>query len=135
MNGLTRIGIVTVIGIGVSWAGAASNILTPKEIMGKLNKGPNALTPTLKRGLQKTPPDWGDIQDEAKEYANLTATLAKTEAPRGDKDSWAKLTKEYADLGKSLADAAEKKDKNAALAAHGKISRICTACHKAHRAD
>ena len=33
----------------------------------------------------------------------------------------------------ALADAARKKDKDAAIAVHVKITKACSACHKSHR--
>lgn len=132
MKRVTRIGVLVVFGLTAGLAGAAK-MRTVKEIMGKLNKGPKALTPSLKRSLQKDQPDWQDIQDKSKEYANLAVELTKTTPPRGDKASWDKLTKDYAALAQSLETASAKKDKTAALSAHGKLTKACSACHKAHR--
>ncbi|HEV3203146.1 MAG TPA: hypothetical protein VGY77_02130, partial [Gemmataceae bacterium] len=98
-----------------------------------LNKGPNALTPALKRALQKDNPDWPDILDQSKEYASLCSELTKTTPPRGEKDSWTKFTKEYIENAKALEESAKKKDKNGALAVHTKISKMCNNCHMAHR--
>ncbi len=132
MNRVTRIGVLVVFGLTAGLAGAGK-LMTVKQIMGKLNKGPNALTPSLKRSLQKDQPDWTQIQEQSKEYATLSTELTKTTPPRGDKASWEKLTKEYAAAAKSLEVASAKRDKGAALAAHGKLTKACSACHKAHR--
>ncbi len=40
-----------------------------KQIMGKLNKGPNALTPLLKGELAQDPPPWDTILPQTKEFA------------------------------------------------------------------
>jgi hypothetical protein len=132
MNRVTRIGVLVVFGLTAGLAGAGK-LMTVKQIMGKLNKGPNALTPSLKRSLQQDQLDWKQIQDQSKEYANLSAELTKTNPPRGDKASWEKLTQEYAAVAKSLETASANKDKAAALAAHSKLTKACSACHKVHR--
>jgi hypothetical protein len=135
MNRWTRTKVLVTLGLAAGLAGATTTAMTVKEIMGKLNKGPYALTPNLKRGLQKDDPDWGEIQDEAKQYVNLVSDLGKAQPPKGDQASWEKLTKEYAAIAKTLEQAVQKKDKTSALAAHGKMSQVCTVCHKAHRND
>lgn len=113
--------------------GAQGEKMTVKEIMGKVNKGPTALFPTVRKGLNADAPDWADVQKQAKEIADLAAALAKKEPPRGEKSTWAKFTKDYAADTKALADAALKKDRNATIAAHAKLTKACAACHNAHR--
>jgi hypothetical protein len=112
---------------------AAGDIESVKDIMVKLNKGPTCLTVSLKKGLQQNKPDWDDIQTQAKEYADLTAALAKADPPLGSKGSWAKLTKNYAETASALATAADKKNKTAALTAHQRLTQACMACHRVHR--
>jgi hypothetical protein len=106
---------------------------TVKQIMAKLNKGPAALTPVLKKELQAPQPAWGEIQNQTQEYIRLVADLEKCEPPKGDGASWSKFTKEYATNAQALDDAVHKKDKGAALTAHGKITRSCAGCHRSHR--
>lgn len=132
MSRWLRTGVLTAFAMtaGLAVAGKAT---TAKEIMGVLNKGPNSLTTNLKKGLQKDEPNWKDIQEQTKEYAALTADLNKATPPAGDKASWDKLTKGYADTAKALDTAAQKKDKAAALAAHGQLTKACMACHQVHR--
>ena len=119
--------------LAIAAAALAARAMTVKDIMGKLNKGPNALTPALKRSLQKDNPDWADILEQSKEYATLCSELPKATPPKGEKDSWSKLSKEYAENAKALQEAAKKKDKDGALAVHAKISKLCSTCHMAHR--
>ena len=112
---------------------ATANAMTAKQIMGRLNKGPNALTPMLGKELRAGTPDWSEIQSQTKEYVKLATELGQAEPPKGDAGSWAKLTKEYAQAAQALDDAVQKQNKAGALAAHGKLTRSCTACHRAHR--
>lgn len=108
---------------------------TIKEVMGKVNKGPKALSGMLGKELKAGDPDWSEIQKHTKEVAKLVAALEKNTPKKGEEDSWKQLTKDYAAKAKELDEAAEKKDKDAALAAHKKISGMafCKSCHSVHR--
>jgi hypothetical protein len=112
---------------------AMNKTMTTKEIMGKLNKGPKSLTQVLGRELRAPQPPWDEIQNQTREYVTLTTDLCKCEPSKGEADSWAKFTKQYVEAAHALDGAAEKKDKSAAMAAHGRITRACAACHRAHR--
>ena len=104
-----------------------------KEIMKRMNKGNDALMPVVRKELQYPSPNWTDIQKHTKEYNELACNMEKNSPPMGTKDSWAQLTKGYASITQELENAAQKQDKNAALAAHAKLKTTCTSCHKAHR--
>jgi hypothetical protein len=108
---------------------------TIKEIMTKLNKGPNSMTPSLGKDLRDNPVDWDHIQKEAKIYASLVATVQKSRPPKGDAASWDKLVKAYAEKAKAFEDAAEKKDQKGAQAAVARLANVkdCKTCHDAHR--
>ncbi len=108
---------------------------TVKEIMGKLNKGPNSLTPMIGKDLRDNPPDWDHIQKDAKTFVTLAAALQKNRPPKGDAGSWEKLAKTYTDNARALEDAAEKKDPKAAQTAIARLAdmKSCGACHAAHR--
>jgi cytochrome c556 len=104
-----------------------------KEIMGKANK-PTGIYFNLGQDLKDDNPAWPDIQKEAEDLAKLANSLRKAAPPRGDKDSWGKLTKAYADNAKALVQASAKMDQAAARAAHAKMGgNACMNCHKAHR--
>ena len=68
-----------------------------RQIMNKLGRGPNALTPVIGNELQQEPPPWDTIQGQAKEYAQSAAELGKFDPPKGAKESWVKLTAAFAD--------------------------------------
>ena len=113
----------------------AGNRETPsvKEIMGKANK-PTGIYFNLGQDLKDDNPAWPDIQQEAKELARLADALHQAAPPRGDKDSWDKLTKAYANNAKALVQAASKMDQTAAHQAHAKMGgNACMTCHKPHR--
>ena len=114
-------------------AGAGSaDAPTVKEIMGKANK-PNGIYDNLRQDLKDDNPSWPDVQKEAKELATLIDALRQATPPRGDKDSWDKLTRAYADNAKALVQATAKMDLDAARAAQAKMADGCMTCHKAHK--
>ena len=104
-----------------------------RQIMVKLAKGPNSLTPVIGNELQQDPPPWDTIQGQAKEYAQSAAELGKYDPPKGAKESWAKLTAAFAESGAELERAAMAKDKEAARLSHDQLKNSCNACHQEHR--
>jgi cytochrome c556 len=63
----------------------------------------------------------------------LGAALGKNPCPKGDKESWAKLTKKFADVTKEISDAVGKKDADAVGKAAGAFGKNCKECHDAHK--
>jgi hypothetical protein len=106
---------------------------TVKQIMGKLTRGPASLTGIIGRELEADPPAWEMIQPQTQEYARLAAAMGKNEPPRGSKESWSKLTGEFASSAGAMDKAAKAKDRDAALEAHGAITGSCMNCHREHR--
>jgi hypothetical protein len=103
------------------------------QVMEKLTKGPSALSMQISRALRAESPSWETIQPQTREYAQLAASLAQYDPPRGDKESWTKLTSAYAEGAAKLDKAVQAKDKAAALTAHSVLGRSCKECHQAHR--
>jgi hypothetical protein len=104
-----------------------------KQIMVTLTKGPSSLTPILGKELKDDPPPWDAIRGQAREYARLASALGDNEPPRGSKESWARLTSEYSGSAAELDRAAQASDRDAALAAHGRLAKSCMSCHREHR--
>jgi hypothetical protein len=104
-----------------------------RQIMRKLNQGPNSLTPLLKSELGQSPPPWETIQAQTKEFAALAADLSKFDPPRGTKESWEEMARAYAESAADLNKAALAKDAGAALSAHGDLENACMSCHRQHR--
>jgi cytochrome c556 len=104
-----------------------------KQIMMKVAKGPQALTPLIGKELEADPPDWAALQPQAKEYAELASDLGKIDAPRGSKESWQTHTESYAAAAADLERAAEAKDRDKAKAAHSRLGESCKSCHDDHR--
>jgi cytochrome c556 len=104
-----------------------------KQIMVKVNKTGTGLFSVVAQELRQDDPNWDEVKKDTKEIARLGAMLGKYDPPRGEKDSWQKLTKAYADNTKALEAASAKMDKDAANAVRAKLSESCDVCHKAHR--
>ncbi len=101
-------------------------------IMKKVNSK-KGLHKKVADGLKAGTINWDDLTKEAKEYHRLADFLGKNDPPQGDKDSWAKLTKDYASNVKKMDDAVIKKDKDAAQKALTTLEKSCGACHKEHK--
>ena len=130
--GLLALGAVLV--LATRPAGASDKVPEIKEIMAKLNK-PGGLRPNLGEDLQADELDWPMIQKETKQFVDLVAALGKNTPPIGGKDSWDKLTRSYLADAKAMDDAAQRKDKKGALAAHARMSSndFCKSCHTVHQ--
>jgi hypothetical protein len=104
-----------------------------KDIMTKLNKGPQSLTPLIGAALKAESPAWETVQGQTQEVVRLATAVGQNDPPKGDKDSWQKMTAAYVESATALDKAAQAKDRDAAVAAHDKLSRSCMGCHREHR--
>jgi hypothetical protein len=104
-----------------------------KQIMGKIGRGPTALSAMLNRELNADPPAWETIQPQTAEYAKLAADLGKSDPPRGSKDSWAKLSAAFAASAAEVDRVAQARDVTATRAAQAKLGSSCMECHREHR--
>jgi hypothetical protein len=104
-----------------------------KDIMSRLHKGDNAIRPMIDKELQEDSPDWPAIQKLTKDYLEGVKAAAQKDPPKGDKESWKKLTKQYVAAAQELDDAAKLKDKDKSQQAHKKIVMGCADCHTVHR--
>ena len=114
-------------------ATAADTTQSVKKIMGAMNKGPKSLTELLKTSLQAENPNWTGIQKDTKRIAELTEALTKLKPKKGDGASWRKLSTAYAAEANTLDEAAQKKDKAAAVASFKTLSASCKSCHTPHK--
>jgi hypothetical protein len=108
---------------------------TIKEVMGKLHKGSTSQQNALKKLAQATPPDWDAIGKVTKDFVILGAALGKNDPPKGDKESWKKLSQDYLETSEKLDKAASDKDLDKLKAAQKTMGASCKACHNAHKDD
>src|SRR5580704_17239384 len=99
--------------------------------MTKVNKGTDGYIPKIKTAAQDG--KWDDAKEYAKTLTLLGENLGKNKPPKGDAESWEKLTKKYADNTKAVSKGVEDKDAKAVNKALGDITGSCMECHKAHR--
>jgi hypothetical protein len=102
-----------------------------KTIMKKVN-GKGAICGKVGADLKAKEPKWDEIADLAKEWVPLAKAMGKNDPPKGDKESWKKLTDAYAKAADDLETAAKDKDLKAAQTAM-KTLTACMGCHKLHR--
>ena len=108
---------------------------TIKEVMAKLHKGSTSQQKALGKLAQANPPDWDAIGKVTKDFVILGATLGKNDPPKGDKESWKKLSQAYLETSESLDKAAADKDLDKLKAAQKTMGASCKACHSAHKED
>jgi hypothetical protein len=105
-----------------------------RKIMAQLGSPRGSLTQLIGQELKQSRPPWDKIQGQASDYAKQAAELARYDPPRGSKESWSKLTAEFAGSANAMDNAAQAKDKKTALAAQVRLASSCMACHREHRA-
>lgn len=114
-------------------AGPAAAPSQISALMTKLAKGPSALTALIGNELNTDPPPWDQLQNQTTEYVTLVADLANYDPPKGSKESWTRNIRAYSELAAALQKGVAARDADAALTAHGEITRSCMACHREHR--
>lgn len=128
-------GVVAVLGLGllalVSETASAADPVGTGAIMKKNHGKKGGLIPQINELVKND--KLADALPLAKQVADLTADLGKNKPKKGDQKSWDELTKAYADAGKDLVAALDKKDGDAAKKALTTINTSCMACHKAHK--
>jgi hypothetical protein len=75
--------------------------------------------------------DWDDANKYAKSLAMLGEALSKNKPPKGEAESWEKLTKKYVGNTKLVLKGTEDKDVKAVNKGLGGIN--CGECHKQHK--
>jgi cytochrome c556 len=102
-----------------------------KEVMKKAHAGNEAFRAAIGKALKGK--DFDSAATTMKAWAGLAPHLGDFDPPKGDKDSWKKATKKYADTVKALSKAIDDKDAKTAGKELKAINSSCGACHKAHK--
>lgn len=106
-----------------------------EKVMAKLHKGSNSEQKALQKQVQATPTNWEAIGKITKDFVILGAALGKNDPPKGDKESWKKLSAQYLATAEELDKAATDKDLDKLKATQKKMGGSCKACHTAHKDD
>ncbi len=93
----------------------------------------NRVHSEIGKELREEPPPWDAIEPQAKEYAQIAASLGQHDPPMGSKESWARLTESFGRSAASLDRAAQARDREAALTAHKTLAKSCQGCHVEHQ--
>ena len=102
------------------------------DVMRKVNSK-MGLSKAVGKALRGDTVSWSDVEKQTKEIVEHIEDLGKNTPPKGSKESWEKLTKEYLENAKALNEAVKKKDKAKATEVMMKIGRSCGACHNVHQ--
>jgi cytochrome c556 len=76
---------------------------------------------------------WDDAKKPVEQWVKLAGSLGKNDPPKGEKDSWKKLTGNYEKTVKELAAAVKGEKEDGVKSALASITKSCGACHKAHK--
>jgi hypothetical protein len=76
---------------------------------------------------------WDDAKKIGAELKSYGEALGKNTPKKGDKESWEKHAKSFSEAMTEIADATEKKDKEALAAGTKKFQGMCMGCHKEHK--
>jgi hypothetical protein len=103
-----------------------------RSTMRKMHDRFDGIFPHIASGLAENP-DWTEVQKLTGEYLENARIVIALDPPKGSKDSWANLTKQYLANAKELDDAANKKDAPKCIAVQRKLAQSCKSCHSVHR--
>src|SRR5438067_185117 len=88
-----------------------------KAIMTKAHKGGDSILAKVRIELKTEDTDWAEVQKMSKELVDLGTALGKNTPPRGEKESWQRLTGLYRTNATALNSAAGRKNKEQAQTA------------------
>lgn len=104
-----------------------------KDLMATLNAEKTGLRVEIDKGIKEDKPDWTAVQKMTKQYLDGASALPQKDPPKGEKESWAKLSKEFVVAAKNLDEAANSMDRKMCQEAFTKMMMGCRGCHTQHR--
>jgi cytochrome c556 len=109
---------------------AEKNPPSVKKLM-QASFGPDGYSKQIKDALKEK--DLDTVAKVAKEWYAASEGLENAPHPRGEKESWTKLTLAFVKNLKAVEEGAKDKDQKKAAAAFGQIGKACNSCHTAHK--
>jgi cytochrome c556 len=131
MNRFMLTGLLALAVIVTGAAQAEDKPESIKEIMKKAHAGDEAFRSSIGKALKAK--DFESAATTMKAWSALAPHLGSFDPPKGDKESWKKMTKKYAENVKALTKAIDDKDARAAGKDLKAINSMCVTCHKAHK--
>lgn len=125
---LGMIAVMATYGVAVT---ADDKLPTIKEIMVKGHKGTDAYLAKIKADAKAE--KWDEAKDYAKSLVVFGEAIGKNKPPKGEDESWSKLSKKYLSNTQAVLKAVEAKDTAGTNKALGAIGMSCGECHKAHK--
>lgn len=105
----------------------------PDVVMRTTHKPRFGLRDVIAAEAAKPNPDHKMMEQAAAEFTKLLANLELYEPPRGDRNSWVRLSREYHQLAQKLEEAVKKKDTPGVIAVIKTQGKKCDTCHESHR--
>ncbi len=102
-----------------------------KEIMNKGHKGKKALLNVVGNELKAE--KWDKVQEATEQMKVFGETIGDFDPPKGDKESWKKMTDKYKEQTKKMDEAADKKDAAGTEKALKMVQDSCKGCHSQHK--
>lgn len=122
-------GLFAVSGLGIA-DDKKSDKIDIHEIMEKV-PGKKGLCATCAAAAKEG--KWEDAQKASAELKKYGEAIGKNDPPKGSKESWAKLTKQFSEQMAAIDTAARKKDAAGVQKAAGEFGKSCKSCHDAHQ--
>jgi dienelactone hydrolase len=114
---------------------AARTVATISDIMRAVND-PAGLRGTLSNALEQAPKtrrEWQRIRANAALVAEAGGWLKSRQPPKGPAGHWQEQADAFTNAATALAEAADRRDYDAAKRGLSRISEQCAACHQEHR--
>src|SRR5262245_26952724 len=83
-----------------------------KQIMSRIDRGPQALGKAITSELNKDMPAWDELAPKTKELAELAGSLGALKPGKGDTDSWATHSAAFAKSASELDQSVQSKDRD-----------------------
>jgi cytochrome c556 len=106
---------------------------TIKSIMKKLHAKDKGHVNVAKAAVAANPVDWEAVEKAAKPIEALGKAMGKLDPPKGDKEDYVKLCKDYTEKATALLTAAKDKKQPEAQKAVEALSKSCMKCHQGHK--
>ncbi len=110
----------------------ADAVWSTKKVMVKIGAGGRSLLSLVDKDLQKAEPDWKSDEENLGEIIRLMSMLTKQKPPRGSREAWDKLVREFVDGAKAARQNVKEHRLRPARDALERARSTCEECHDNH---